>query len=194
MRGVEPLWHRLIREHNHVQILVRDESSVPVGPSTRPWRHCPCLAVTRWEVVSARSLRGQRHTSCLRLSCFETAAAQRNSQARHKGPAESVNQPSSEKRTLTKLVGSGRCRLRTNREGCCGRGLCVPWRARIRRVRPQSLPTPLPGAASGCNVKPNAQTAATEAAAASLAVILLAGILDLLDRSPLPFTSHIKDL
>ena len=77
--------------------------------------------------------------------------------------------------------------LRTNREGRCGPGLRrgVP---EIRRARPNSLPTPLPGAASGCNVKPNAQTAATEAAAESLAVIPLEVSLTL--AGPQSFAVH----
>jgi len=110
---------------------------------------------------------------CLSASCFEITAATRHSRARDKGPADSVNQLSTPSPNAWR---SSRCRSRTNR-AVSGRGLrrgvCEPV-ARARR--PNSLPTPLPGAASGCNVKPNAQMAATEAAAGPRP-IPLAGVL-----------------
>ena len=104
------------------------------------------------------------------------------------------DQPS--KRVVTKRAGapqSGHGRSKTNREG--PRRGQPPWSAPNPTERfPQSLPTPLPRAVSGCNVKPNAKTAATTPAVERLDVKPARRRARPPDRGCLPFASNINDL
>ena len=126
----------------------------------RPGHSCPRLGAK----LLTRRFRYRRRKSILR-SAVEAG--------------ECDHQPCGRKRIVTKLEAwrSGRRRSRTNQEGN-GNAVSAVDCGRTQHGDRQSLPTPLPGDASGCNVKPNAQTAATEVAADSFAVIPLAGVRD----------------
>jgi hypothetical protein len=84
------------------------------------------------------------------------------------------------KRIVTKRARapqSGHVRSKTNRRGRRERVRAVDC-VKSNRALAHSLPTPLPRAVSGCNVKPNAKTAATTPAVESLDLGLLAAGLD----------------
>jgi hypothetical protein len=150
---------RSIVEHDRVQILASDKSVLPVESSAAPCSH------TRTEGAHAAVRRPRSEVVCGSI-----------------GPRAILR--------LAKRVGARVGQLLRNASSPNGRGAprsvkdesqkadAAPVSA-LRELNPtERVRTPLPRAASGCNVKPNAQTAATKPAAESLDVSLLAGVLD----------------
>ena len=108
---------RSIVEHNHVQILASDESAVPiesparprvtVGSALRPRARRPmCSQSLRVPTFVRRGdSRCSLVRSCLHAVLFRYQRRMRDPRARGQGLADSINQPSLDKRIVIKLVG-----------------------------------------------------------------------------------------